>query len=364
VAKRVIIVGQLDGFANSVRPRAIQRFLESRGHAVELVDTYRLSRLAKSGRVRSHLPRPGVRRLLLYAIECAGFATRRSRALRRRASYHLLLADYAVRRSLLRSLLPLDAVDLIISVTPYDAGVLTVAATRTLYDCPTPRADELNFDGLLTPKQHLQMRKLELALYRAVDHLAFHWESYARYVADHYGYRAENVLTLNWGCEPATTRATHADPPRIVYFGSLGGPSLDLPLLARLTRLYPHIDVYGGPPPDPALGLNYRGYADASILARYQVGLITSRPDELRLYGFSAKHPQYLAYGLPVLVPNSRRFLELLRGSVPYDEESFLELVEQLADRDEWQRVSDEAYAQAQRLRWDLTLEPLAELLA
>src|SRR5207245_8149618 len=110
--------------------------------------------------------------------------------------------------------------------------------------------------------------------------------------------------------------------------------------------------VYGGPQPDPALGLNYLGYAPPSVLEHYQLGLITSEENETRLYGFSAKHPQYLAYGLPVLVPAARRYLELLRGSVPYREETFLEIVEALSEG-EWLHVSDEAYARAQRLAWD-----------
>jgi hypothetical protein len=100
-----------------------------------------------------------------------------------------------------------------------------------------------------------------------------------------------------------------------------------------------------------------------TALRQYQLGLITSRDDLLRLYGFSAKHPQYLAYGLPVLVPASRRYLALLRGSIPYDEETFLAAVTTLSDREQWQRMSDEAYAQAQRLRWDETLHPLETLL-
>src|SRR2546430_11968491 len=43
--------------------------------------------------------------------------------------------------------------------------------------------------------------------------------------------------------------------------------------------------------------------------------------------GFSAKHLQYLAHGLPVLVPVWRRHIGLLRGSVGYDERTFLSVI-------------------------------------
>jgi hypothetical protein len=149
----------------------------------------------------------------------------------------------------------------------------------------------------------------------------------------------------------------------VVYIGSLSSQYINLPLLSRLSALYPHIDVYGGPPPDPALGLNYLGWAPPSILRDYQLGLITCTKDEIRRDGFSAKHLDYISFGLPVLVPAWRRHMDLLRGSVPYDEESFVSLIERLSVEQEWQRVSDEAYAQAEQLTWDKTLRPLESLL-
>jgi hypothetical protein len=364
--RRVLIVCQLDGYANGVRPGQIEAFVRKWGNDVRLVDTFSLSRASSSRRsFANKLPRPGFRRAALYAIELASLLfTRRWGFGRRHLSYYLLVADCRLRASLLASLLPLDDFDLVICETPHDAELLEVpTSAATLYDCPTPWADELYFEGRLTQRQHVRLRRREAALFESVDHLAFHWESYARYAVDRYGVNGRNLITLNWGCTPAAQRVEFDSPPRIVYFGSLGGRSLDLPLLSRLSKTYPHIDVYGGPRPDPSLGLNYLGYAPPAVLQRYQLGLITSTDDELRLYGFSAKHPQYLAYGLPVLVPASRRYLELLRGSVPYDEQTFPAVVDALSDRDEWQRMSDEAYAQAQRLAWDETLRPLKVLL-
>jgi hypothetical protein len=365
--KRILIVCQLDRYANGLRPVEIQRFLAARGHEAVLANTYYLSRSSSvPGSFRSKLPRPTPKRLALYAIEAASVVfTRRWQFGRRRFSYHVLAADYLLRRNILASSLRLDDFDLVICETPHDAGVLTVeTSARTLYDCPTPWADELYLEGRLTSRQHSKLRRLEARLFESVDHLAFWWESYARYAVAHYGVTGRNLLTLNFGCTPAGQRARFDHPPRIVYLGSLSSRFIDLPLLSRLTKLYPKIDVYGAPRPDPSLGLNYLGYASPSVLQQYQFGLVTSTRDELRRHGFSAKHPQYLAYGLPVLVPSWREHLDLLRGSVPYDEPTFVSVIDALSDERAWRRVSDEAYAQARRLAWDETLRPLERLLA
>jgi hypothetical protein len=364
--KRVAVVCQLDGFANGVRPVEIARFLRARGHDVRLVDTFRLSRASREpGTLGSRLPRPRPLHCALYAVEAAARLCRGAGAARRLLSYHLVLADHRLRRRILASSLPLDGVDLLMCETPYDAGVLRDArAVRRLYDCPTPWADELLFEGRLTPRQHARLRRLEAGVFEAVDHLAFHWESYGRYAREHYGISGDNLLRLNWGCTPAAERARHTAPARIAYLGSLSSRFIDLPLLARLSRAYPHIDVYGGPPPDPSLGLRYRGYAGPEVLRDYQFGLITCTDDPLRRAGFSAKHLEYLAAGLPVLVPAWRHSARGLAGSLPYDEETFVAVVAGHSGERAWQRASDQAYAQAQRLTWDTTLRPLESVLS
>jgi hypothetical protein len=99
------------------------------------------------------------------------------------------------------------------------------------------------------------------------------------------------------------------------------------------------------------------------VLDDYQIGLITFSKDPLRREGFSAKNMQYIAHGLPVLIPAWRRHMDLIRGCVPYDEDTFLSAIERLSDEREWQHVSDEAYEQAQELTWERTLQPLEETL-
>lgn len=365
--RRVLIVAQLDGYANSARPLGIERFLREHGYEVHLVDTLCLARASSDrgslGRMLPGSARPA--KLALYANEVASkVLTRRWGFGRRHLSYYVLLTDHRLRRRILRSELALDDFDLVICVTPYDAGVLTTpTSAATFYDCPTPWADEVLHEGRLTARQHRKFRGWERDFLEEMEYLSFTWETYGRYAQARYGISGDNFRQLNWGCTPSAERARFARPPRVAYLGSLSGQFINLPLLSRLSRLYPYIDVYGGPPPDPSLGLNYCGYASPELLRDYQFGLITCTRDALREEGFSAKHMQYLEYGLPVLVPAWRRHLDLLRGSVPYTEEDFATRIGALSDEAQWQSVSDEAYEQARRLDWNRTLEPLRRLL-
>jgi hypothetical protein len=366
--KRVLVICQLDRYANGLKPVAIEQFLRNRGHEVRLVDTYYLSRASSSRTSFARkLPSLRPRKTCLYATELASvLLTRRWRLGRRILSYYFLVADHRLRSAILASSLPLDAFDLVICETPYDAGVLTrTMSATTLYDCPAPWADEVYYDGRLTKRQHAALRRSEMQLFEDVDYLAFHWESYARYVLERYGISGRNLVKLNFGITPAANRARFVDPPRVVYLGNLSASFNDTPLLARLAALYPQIDVYGGPPPHPRLGLNYLGYAPSlDVLRQYQLGLVTCSQDALRRDGFSSKHLQYLAYGLPVLVPAWRRHLDLLRGSIPYTEQTFRSVLDAFKSERFWQAASDDAYDQARRLDWEETLRPLQDLLA
>jgi hypothetical protein len=358
--KRILIACELDGYANGQKPVEIERFLRSRGHDVRMANALFLGRASdKPGSLLRKLPSLRPRRFVLYLLELASLLfTRRWKFGRRHFSYILVRAELRLRRSILSSSLPLDEFDMIIGEHPSESELMTApTSARVLYDCMTPWADELYFEGRLTTKQHEKLRRHEAKILDSVDYLSFSWETYA-----HYGISGTNLMQLNWGCTPVSERVRFKDPPRVVLLSSLSSSFINLPLLSRLSKLYP-IDVYGGPQPDPSLGLNYLGWAPPSVLDGYQIGLITCSKDELRRDGFSAKNMAYIAHGLPVLVPAWRRHMDLLRGSVPYEEDTFLSAIEMLSDEGEWQRVSDEAYAQAQELTWEQTLQPLEDAL-
>lgn len=360
--KRVAVLCQLDGFANGRRPEALRRVLTDHGHDVELIDTHRLSRARSSG-VGSKLPAPTARGTALYLVEALTRLTRDG-LLRRWSFYPAFKADQHLRRSLLAPALQEGDYDLVIAETAADAAaLLDLDDEVTLFDCPTPWADELLYEGRLSAPQHQRLRHWEIETCAGADHVAYHWRTYGRYAVTTTGISPHNLMTLDQGCDLATERATHRAPLRVAYMGSLSSRFIDLPLLARLSRSYPHIDVYGGPAPDPSLGLNFCGYATPEVLAQYQAGLITCTKDELRCSGFSAKHLEYLAHGLPVLVPAWRRDLDLLAGSIPYDESTFARCIDELADPVRWQSLSEQAVHQARALAWENTLEPLVGLL-
>ena len=362
-AKRVLIVCEADGFANGQKPVEIARYLRGRGHHVELANTYYLSRASRSSdSVFRKVPHPAPKRLALYMVQLAQLLlTRRWRWGRRLLSYYLFRADLLLRRSILRAALRLDDYDMVIGEHPIDSELTAVpTSARMLYDCMTPWADELYFEGMLTESQHRRFRRQEADVLNRADLISFSWETYAPYTVRNYKIRGDNFLQLNWGCAPVpqAKRVRFADPPRIVFLSSLSSNFINLPLLSRLSKLYP-IDVYGGPPPDSSLGLNYLGWAPPEVIGDYQIGLITISTDKLRREGFSAKNMQYIAHGLPVLIPTWRDHMELIRGCLQYDERTFLSCVERLRDAREWQRVSDEAYEQALELTWEKTLRPL-----
>jgi len=241
--RRVLIVAQLDGYANSVKPLAIERYLREQGYDVCLVDTICLARASSArgslGRMLPGSARPD--KLALYANDVASrVLTRRWGFGRRRLSYYVLLTDHRLRRRILRTELALDDFDLVICETPYDAGVLTTpTSATTLYDCPNPWADEVLNEGRFTPRQHRRFRGWEKDFLEEMEYLSFSWETYGRYAQATYGISGNNFLQLNWGCTPSAERARFACPPRVAYLGSLSGQFINLPLLSRLSRLYP-----------------------------------------------------------------------------------------------------------------------------
>jgi hypothetical protein len=75
--------------------------------------------------------------------------------------------------------------------------------------------------------------------------------------------------------------------------------------------------------------------------------LITSSKDRLRREGFSAKHVDYLAAGLPVLAPAWRTSAAELKGTIPYTLEDFVDQVLRYSNEDTWRAAANEALEQA-----------------
>jgi hypothetical protein len=334
--KKILIICAPDGFSNSVRPSNIKAYLEDKGHEVELL-----------GILGGH----DSKRWKEFARKVT------PRVVWQYGSYVLLRARARRLQQIIRKKRP----DILICETHVGAYVLTKKLPCiTVYDAPTPLADELYFGEQLSRNLYALYRRMELEVFNSVDFLSFYWESYSDYIKKRYAgrYTGENMLVLNWGCAQRPRHATFKRPARIVYLGHLGGYWINLPLLAALSEQYP-IDVYGEPPPDEKWGLNYRGYAHPDVLTEYQFGLITITNDELRREGFSAKHLEYVSYGLPVLCPEWRDDRRLADVTIPFNEANFLAQIDRFSEPEAWHAKHTKCVETAEALSWERQLRPL-----
>lgn len=361
--KRIILLCTLDGFANSKRANTLKAFLEEHGHVVEQIDTTFLSRYsAGKTSFRNKLPAWGIVPLLLYCCEAVYFLCNRYFPSRKTwYVYYALVAQLHLRRLMLHRRLKAKRCDLLICASLLDSALLLSGLPYPiLYDAQSPWSDELYFGGNLSESQYRRFKQKEIAIYEHADFLSFHWESLKRYVQKHYPYTKDNALVLNIGTEQKAKRATYAEKPKIVFVGLLSGDWVNLPLLSALSKLYP-IDVYGWPEPDPRYGLRFKGNPCIDRVADYQFGLITISKDPLRRAAISAKHLEYLSYGLPVLVPDWRPSAAAIAGTVLYNEQTFVDVVERYSKKEAWMALHRLALKQATQLHWKKSLQPLID---
>ena len=353
LSKEILIICCLDEFANGVRTNEIKKFLEKAGCHVTLLNTFQQTNsnaFQAESLVRALLPKTLRNRRFIVNLK-------------KREGNRRFIADLKQRAKKIEPHILAANPDVLICESMADAYVMTKDfPCLKILDCPTPWVDEFFYAGKLTRNGYSQLRSMEIEEYKKSDYVAFHWDSYAQYVRQHI-YNGKNFFILNWGCTPKKKRARYQNPPRIVFMGLLKEYWSNLPLLARLSKKYP-IDVYGGPPPPKEFGLRYRGFAPSTeILSEYQFGLITISDDPLRRQGFSAKHLEYMNYGLPVLTPQWRTTPTLNHVSIYYDENNFLEKLQEFSRKDRWQQISDICYRQAQEWRWSENLKPLLKII-
>lgn len=364
--KKIVIICKLDGFANSIKPLEIQKYLEKRGHNVILLNTLFIHRLVIQNNILKtrSFPQLSINIILLHIIQILSklFSYKFNQLFP--IYYYLLSWEMTLRAQLLFKLIKTLSPDFLIGESQIDSHIfLKKLKCKTLYDCATPWADELYFGKYLLKKQYYDFLKMELRVYNSVSYLSFHWEAYNHYIKKYY-YRGNNLITLNGGCTVKSENARYASPLRIVYIGYLGGYWIDLKLLSRLTKIYPYIDIYGYPPPDSTFNLNYKGYAKPEVLKNYQFGLITITKDRLRKEGFSAKHLEYLSYGLPVLVPEWRESSFQFKGTIKYNESNFLDIISKYSKKTCWNLIHQECLKQAKEFSWDNVLKPLDSIIS
>jgi hypothetical protein len=364
--KKVLIIAYLDGFANSYKPLEIKKYLESKGHHVKIINTQYISRFTSNkNNILYYFPSLYLLNFWLYIFEAISFIQKRYFVFTKKYTYYyILIVILKLRAKILSEKLKKIEYNFLICESQYDSGIFEKNLYHTsLYDCPTPWADELFFGNELTKNQYKHLKTFELKIYANVDYLSFHWESYGEYVKKFYKYEKNNVIILNKGCIKTKLHAKFNKKPRIIYLGYLGGYWINLPLLAKLSKLYPDIDIYGYPRPDKKYKLNYKGYADTSIISKYQFGLISITKDQLRQNGFSAKHLDYISFGMPVLVPEWRVNAASIGGSILFNENNFLEKIKLYSQKKHWQKISNDAMDQSQSLTTNKVLKPLDKIL-
>lgn len=362
---KIAIISSLDGFANSVKTTNIQEIMTKRGYSVKVYNTLYLSRMSDDPlSTLNKVPAFTFVKLLLYFTELLDFViSKYFKKGKKYFNYYLLFAQMKLRATILSSLIQDREFDAIIGESQIDSYYFTKKLdTIKVFDCPTPWADELYFSDELTKGSYNLFKRMEIAIYESCDYLSFHWQTYGDYVKEYYEYSKNNIFIFNPGVPKRDVKGKFSKHPKIVYFGNLSGKWINLELLSRLSSMYP-IDVYGAPEPDKKYKLNYKGYAKPDILAKYQFGLITITKDQLRSEGFSAKHMDYLSYGLPVLVPEWRKNLELLQGSIPYNESNFLKVIKEYSQRKNWIKMNKLSLQQAKDLNWEISIDALENII-
>ncbi len=318
-----------------------------------------------TGRFSRWVPGLSAPQLALYILELLQFAADRQPSLMIRKGVYswTMLSQLKLRGLILRRLVGQGDYKLLICENQLGQAVVSRrVATKQILDLPSPFAEELYFGGLLSSKSYQRLKEFESSLYSLADYTSFHWHTYTQFVKGE-KYSGDNLIDIGYGAPVQHKRARYSTEPRLVFLGYLGGYWVNLPLLERLSAVYP-IDVYGGPEPK-GRAITYRGYAPSmEILAEYQFGLITVSTDPLRRCSFSSKQLDYYSFGLPVLTPEWRTADEVLDGgAIHYSEATFGALVDTFTVESRWQEKSDRAIEIARRLSWDHAFEALGHIL-
>jgi hypothetical protein len=336
---KVIIVGPSFVGGGSEKARMLSSFLQSIGHQVEIIN----------------LPGQTI-------VDRAWYYYQRVRArLDDHEERHMKkTADFIEKRV---KKIGCDA--LICIETQFSYVLARNLSCLKIFSCESLSADELYFsNGFIDLKRFRNLRKMELEIIMNSDYVLFPWETTENYVRKHI-WQGNNLVTIRHGCNPSKIRATHFFPPSIVSLGSLGFYWSNRELLSYLTHLSPYlIDVYGHYKPPSKLAINFKGFASSmDVLSNYQFGLNTLSKDIFRQNHFSSRVLTYLSYGLPVLSPDWMKFSHSLKGVLPYNENNFLEIIEEYSDFEKWIKLSDDAYRQSSELDWHQVLKPLQRII-
>lgn len=256
--------------------------------------------------------------------------------------------------------------DTVIGVeTPFSYVLTRKLNCLKLFSCESLEADELYFSKSFGELERVRCyRELELEIIQKSDYVIFPWKTTEDY-ARKYVWNGKNFVTIKFGCYPQNESVRYSFPIAIVSLGNLRSYWSNTELLSDLTRISPYvIDVYGKYKPPRRYHLNYKGFAPSlDVLNNYQFGLNTVSKDIFRINHHASRLLSYLAYSLPALSPDWLKFSHELKGVLPYNENNFLDILEEYSDQDHWEKLSKKAHEQARELDWKITLKPLEQII-
>jgi hypothetical protein len=259
--------------------------------------------------------------------------------------------------------------DVVIGVESLFSYVLTrKLSCLKLFSWESILADELYFEmsnnRTIDFERIRRIRSMELEICRASDYVIFPWETTENYVKK-YVWDGDNFITIKYGCDPQKKKVSYFFPASIISMGNLNSYWSNKELISYLTQISPYtIDVYGKFKPQKKYGLNYKGFARSlDILNNYQFALNSVSKEIFRRNHHSSRILTYLAYGLPVLSPDWQEFSHDIKGVLPFNEENFIEILEDYSTPDKWEKTSKEAYEQALELDWKKVLIPLDKII-
>ncbi|MCL5439032.1 MAG: hypothetical protein M1268_03515 [Patescibacteria group bacterium] len=360
--KKIAILCDMGSFANSIRPLEIKKYLRAYGHNVVIINNkhlYQGIKNRKDNKFSFFIKQRLLNKLNKLAIEFV------DKKINGWPYYCYLILKLKIRSLVLTRIIKREKFDVIICENHLHAFVIKKdLQALTILDLDSPYIDELFYSEKINKGQRMRLNKKFKKIYQNADYVNFQWHRYTDYVKKNI-YNGNNIIEINFGCQRRLIckKVKYNTQPRIICLGYLGGKWVNLPLLSKLSKLYP-IDVYGGPVPDKKWGLNYKGYAPSTdVLKNYQFGLITISKDKLRQSSFSSKHLEYLSYGLPVLTPEWRKDHLLENVSIYFNEDNFLNVLKKYSDPDTWQKMSDACFRQAQAWEWKNVLKPLGNIV-
>lgn len=363
--KKILLICSLDGVANSIRGNKIKKYYEKK-YEITLFNSFGINRLSTNkNSILFKLPKVGIYELLLYFTEILEiFLIKLPKNLKKRFYFYVLLLQMKLRSKIILNKVKIFQPSLIICDNQIDSYFILEnnKKFRTFYYCATPLADELYFGNFLDKETYKKMLRKEIEIYKKSDYLAFHWNAYKTYV-NKYLYTGSNLVQINGGCDKRNVVSQYSVPVRIIYLGYLRGYWINLELLSHLSKIYPYIDVYGYPEPNKNLKLNYKGYAASDVISKYQFGLITLSKDRLRREGFSAKHFDYLSYGVPVLMPDWRTSTRDIPSTRYYNESNFLEVIKENSEKKIWSKLHKSALQFSITHSWDKELKKISNMI-